>query len=136
MKEKIEIIRTTRACKVLEQKVYAERLENGSWEIKNVKEGWTIPADKLFHPMSRYFEKPTLWRYWICNRNVRKWKTRTLELLDRSKINKVVDEGFGVFLRMNNTSYYFQYREEDYKKLKEFILGVQKMKTKAKTGGK
>ena len=128
--EKIKIIRTTKSCKVQDQKVYAERLQDGSWEIKNEKEGWTIPADKLFHPMSRYFEKPTWFRKWQCNRSITKWKKKTLELLNRFGTKGLVSDDYGIFLFNKGDKYYFQYREEDYRKLMEFLLEIKKKESK------
>lgn len=110
MKNEVQIIRTNRSGKVNHsQTVFARKLGD-SWEIKEMSQGWVIEPKKLYHPLSEYFEKPSIFTYIKSMIKIKWWRLRY-----KIALGKLESDGYGVFL--DNERYYFQFRKEDFKKM-------------------
>ena len=109
MTKRIYLVRTNRSGKVIRsQTVYATKSRSG-WTIKEENEGWEIQPDKLYHPLSSYFENPGLLSYIQAKVKISFWKLKY-----RLTFGHLATDGYGVY--MDNERYYFQFRKEDYKK--------------------
>ena len=77
-----------------------------------------IPIDKLYHPMSPYWEHPTIFNKIICEVRMFMWRT-LMNLGGSAKYVKDTADHYGIFCHPHKEEkevYYFQYRYKDFKK--------------------
>lgn len=111
--ESMKITRTNKSGLIQKEEVYLRK--SGNSYVASGK-GYSIPIEKLYHPMTVYWSNPTLLNKVWCETNIKLYKFRMVNLA-RSKGTDVHCDKYGVYLTRPEGEYYFQFREKDYIKL-------------------
>lgn len=111
--ESMRITRTSKSGLIRKEEVYLRKL-NHSYAVYG--NGYEIPIEKLYHPMTEYWSNPTLFNKVWCEINILMYKYKMMRIAYR-KGTDVHHDKYGVYLTRPEGDYYFQFREKDYNKL-------------------